>query len=246
MEMMVKAGFTSVFIGIETPDENGLEICNKKQNQNRDLIQSVKRLQRSGLQVMAGFIVGFDSDTPSIFHRQIDFIQKSGIVTAMVGLLQAPHGTELYRRMQDENRLVTEMTGDNTDGTSNIIPIMNPLTLASGYKAILEHIYSPRQFYERVRTLISELKPIGNTVHLEFLEILAFFRSIFYLGILDSGRWHYWYNFFWSLFRNPKMFPLTITLSIYGFHFRRLTEKIGQNLVQFSSRARSEHLESPI
>ncbi len=244
MEMMVRAGFTSVFIGIETPDENGLEICNKKQNQNRDLIQSVKRLQRSGLQVMAGFIVGFDSDTPSIFHRQIDFIQKSGIVTAMVGLLQAPYGTDLYRRMQKENRLVTEMSGDNTDGTSNIIPKMDPHTLASGYKAILENIYSPRQFYERVRTLIYELKPIGNIVHLEFLEIVAFFRSIFYLGVLDSGRWHYWYNFFWSLFRNPKMFPLTITLSIYGFHFRRLTEKIGQNLVQFSSRTRSGHLES--
>ena len=122
MRMMTAAGFKSVFVGIETPDELGLAECHKTQNIHRSLIDSVKKLQRFGLQVMGGFIVGFDSDTPAIFQKQIDFIQKSGIVTAMVGLLQAPYGTQLYRRMQAEGRLNEEMTGDNTDAVQISFP----------------------------------------------------------------------------------------------------------------------------
>ena len=104
MHMMVEAGFDTVFVGIETPDEDSLAECSKMQNKNRDLVEDVKGIQRAGLQVQGGFIVGFDSDTPSIFQRQIDFIQKSGIVTAMVGLLQAPPGTQLYERLKREGR----------------------------------------------------------------------------------------------------------------------------------------------
>ena len=126
MDTMVEAGFDMVFIGIETPDEEGLAGCNKKQNKNRNLIDSVKRIQRSGMQVQGGFIVGFDSDSPSIFQRQIDFIQKSGIVTAMVGLLQAPPGTKLYERLKKEGRLQGLFSGDNADGTTNIIPKIGP------------------------------------------------------------------------------------------------------------------------
>ena len=105
MSLMVRAGFKEVFIGIETPDEEGLLKCNKKQNIKRNLLESVKRIQHAGLQVQGGFIVGFDTDEPSIFQRQIDFIQKSGIVTAMVGLLQAPPGTKLYARLKKEGRV---------------------------------------------------------------------------------------------------------------------------------------------
>ena len=96
MDMLREAGFSSVFIGIETPSEESLAECHKKQNSSRNLIADIKRMQRAGLEVQAGFIVGFDNDTPDIFQRQIDFIQKSGIVVAMVGLLQAIHGTPLY------------------------------------------------------------------------------------------------------------------------------------------------------
>ena len=111
MDLMVEAGFNKVFIGIETPDEECLAECSKVQNRNRDLVEDVKRIQRAGLQVQGGFIVGFDHDRPSIFQRQIDFIQKSGIVTAMVGLLQAPPGTRLYERMKKEGRLRGEVIG---------------------------------------------------------------------------------------------------------------------------------------
>ncbi len=139
---MVQAGFDTVFVGIETPNEDGLAECNKNQNQGRDLVESVKRLQRAGLQVQGGFIVGFDSDPASIFQQQIDFIQQSGIVTAMVGLLQAPLGTRLHERMRREGRLVREFSGDNVDGSTNIIPKMGLAPLRDGYARILSQIYA--------------------------------------------------------------------------------------------------------
>lgn len=226
MDMMVKAGFISVFVGIETPDEEGLEACNKNQNKNRDLVETVHVMQRAGLQVMAGFIVGFDTDTHTIFDRQIDFIQKSGIVTAMVGLLQAPYGTELYRRLAEEGRLRDEMTGDNTDGSTNIIPRMKLSTLKRGYLRILTSIYSPELLYQRIRTSLTILNPVNHSVRLEFNEIYAFFRSIVLLGIFGAERKHYWRLFFWALTNKPAVFPLAITFTIYGHHFRELTQKL--------------------
>jgi radical SAM superfamily enzyme YgiQ (UPF0313 family) len=201
-----------------------LAACNKTQNKNRDLLESVKKMQRAGLQVMGGFIVGFDSDKETIFQRQIDFIQQSGIVTAMVGLLQAPHGTRLYQRMQEEGRLLVEMTGDNTDGTTNIIPLMDHDVLHRGYKRILDSIYSVPMFYQRVRTLLRELKPARSTVHIEPEEVAALFKAVWRMGVLGRGRWEFWKFFFWSLFHCPDKFPLAITFTVYGYHFRKVSE----------------------
>jgi len=105
IKLMVRAGFDSVFLGIETPEEKSLYECNKTQNIGWDLMGGVKRMQRLGLQVTGGFILGFDSDSTATFQKQIDFIQESGIVSAMVGLLNAERGTKLYQRLQEENRL---------------------------------------------------------------------------------------------------------------------------------------------
>jgi radical SAM superfamily enzyme YgiQ (UPF0313 family) len=224
MHMMVEAGFDTVFIGIETPDEDSLAECSKNQNKNRDLVADVKRIQRAGLQVQGGFIVGFDNDTPSIFQRQVDFIQTSGIVTAMVGLLQAPPGTRLYERLKQEGRLLDHISGDNVDGTTNIIPTMNLDTLREGYLHLLQHIYSPEQYYQRVRTFLREYKPPKIKSPLEFQYILAFLRSIYRLGILGEERSHYWKLLFWTLFRRPQLFSLAVTFAIYGYHFRRVCE----------------------
>jgi radical SAM superfamily enzyme YgiQ (UPF0313 family) len=228
MQMMVEAGFGAVFIGIETPDEDSLTECSKIQNKGRDLVEDVKRIQRAGLQVQGGFIVGFDNDTPSIFQRQIDFIQKSGIVTAMVGLLQAPPGTRLYERLKQEGRLLNCLSGDNVDGTMNFIPKMNLDTLHEGYKNILQHIYSPEHYYQRVKTFLREYKPPKIKASLDFgdtLEyILAFIRSIYHLGIVGKERVHYWKLLFWTLFRRPQLFSLAVTLAIYGHHFRKVCE----------------------
>ncbi|CAG0974781.1 partial Hopanoid C-2 methylase, partial [Anaerolineae bacterium] len=142
LTLMAQAGFDTVFVGIETPNEDSLTECSKTQNKGRELVESVKRLQRAGLQVQGGFIVGFDSDTTSIFQQHIDFIQRSGIVTAMVGLLQAPLGTRLYDRMKREDRLLNEMSGDNVVGSTNIIPTMGLDALRAGYHKILDQIYA--------------------------------------------------------------------------------------------------------
>jgi len=224
LRLMVEAGFDTVFVGIETPNEESLTECSKSQNKGRDLVESVKKLQRAGLQVQGGFIVGFDNDSPLIFQQQIDFIQQSGIVTAMVGLLQAPLGTRLYDRMQKEDRLIKQFSGDNVDGSTNIVPIMGIKPLKEGYRKILGHIYAPKHYYERVQTFLREYQPPKIRIQLELQYILAFWRSIYQLGIRGAERVHYWRLFFWTLFRRPRLFPLAITFAIYGFHFRQVIE----------------------
>jgi radical SAM superfamily enzyme YgiQ (UPF0313 family) len=224
MELMVAAGFNSVFVGIETPDEDSLTECHKFQNRRRDLMASVKRIQRAGLQVQGGFIVGFDSDPLSIFQRQIEFIQNSGIVTAMVGLLQAPPGTGLFERLRRENRLMGFISGDNTDGTTNIIPKMGLNALIEGYRFILSQIYSPRCYYQRVVTFLREFKASGIDTPMDLQRFLAFFRSCLRLGILGRERVHYWKLMAWTLLRRPRLFSLAVTLAIQGYHFRKVSE----------------------
>jgi radical SAM superfamily enzyme YgiQ (UPF0313 family) len=222
--MMVEAGFDGVFIGIETPSEESLAECNKQQNKNRDLLECVKLMQRAGLQVQGGFIVGFDSDTPSIFQRQIEFIQRSGIVTAMVGLLNAPSGTRLYERMREEGRLIGHMSGDNVDGTTNIVPTMGLDALREGYRNILQHIYSPKHYYGRAMTFLREYKRPKFRPPLDFQRLLAVFRSSIRLGVFGKERFQYWKMFFWTLFRRPQLFTLAITFAIYGHHFRKISK----------------------
>lgn len=222
MELMVEAGFDTVFIGIETPEEEGLAECNKRQNKNRDLVSSVKTIQRAGLEVQGGFIVGFDSDKPSIFQRQVDFIQKSGIVTAMVGLLQAPPGTRLYERLKREGRLLGPMSG-NTDGTTNIIPRMDPRLLRLGYKRLIETLYAPKNFYARLRTFLREYAPPKVQNPLTLNRVMAFFEASIRLGVIGKERFQYWTTLLWTLIRRPKLFSLAITLAIHGYHFRRVS-----------------------
>lgn len=222
MQLMVAAGFDAVFVGIETPDEDSLAECNKKQNRGRDLVADVKRLQRAGLEVQGGFIVGFDSDTAAIFARQIEFIQRSGIVTAMVGMLQAMPGTKLYDRMASEGRLVGAASGDNVEATTNILPTMTVETLYEGYRSLLRHLYAPKQYYARVKTFLQEYRLPQIQEPLELQHILALFRSIIRLGIISRERLEYWRLVLWTLFRRPKLFPLAITLTIYGYHFRQV------------------------
>ena len=224
MDMMVKAGFDSVFIGIESPNEGSLSECRKTQNKNRDLLQNVKTIHQAGLQVMGGFIVGFDSDTPSIFSRQIEFIQQSAIVTAMVGILQAIPGTRLFDRLQRENRVVRTFSGDNVNGSTNILPKMDLENLLEGYRSIMKQIYSPHYFYQRVRSFLKDFKAPDITIPLDGQRVLAFFRSFIRLGILGKERFHYWRLLIWTLFRRPRLLPLAVTFTIYGHHYRKICD----------------------
>jgi radical SAM superfamily enzyme YgiQ (UPF0313 family) len=230
MELMVNAGFDIVFVGIETPNEQSLAECSKFQNKNRDLLVSVKKIQKYGLQVQGGFIVGFDNDPLTIFDTQIKFIQNSGIVTAMVGLLNALPRTRLYQRLEKEKRLLKDTSGDNTDFSINFIPKMNYDILISGYKKILNTVYSPKYYYARVKTFLRDyMPPKKKMFRFDVKYICALFESMVILGILGKERFHYWRLFFWTVFRRPRLFPLAITFSIYGFHFRKVFEKYLQS-----------------
>ena len=224
MRMMVAAGFNSVFVGIETVDDNCLQECQKTQNQNRDMVDCVKRIQKFGMEVLGGFIVGFDNENETIFNRIIKFIQESGIVTAMVGLLNAPIGTKLYKRLQEEGRIEDIFTGDNTDFSMNFIPNMDRDILEKGYKHIISTIYSPEYYYTRIITLLNNYKPAKITENVSFTNIVAFFRSVFRIGIVGKERKYYWKLIIWSIRYRPDMFPVAVRFLIYGYHFRKIYE----------------------
>jgi len=224
IRLMVEAGFNAVFIGIETPNEDSLVECAKSQNRNRDLQAAVRKLHNFGLEVQGGFIVGFDNDPLSIFKSQISFIQNSGIVTAMVGLLNAPPGTRLYRRLKKENRIIKDFDGSNTE--CNFIPKMNYTTLINGYKQILDTIYDPRQYYERITTFLKEYNPYKNSKsNINIGHIKVLWKTFWILGIWDKGRQYYWRLILSTLLKRPSVFPVAMKLSIYGYHFRRVVNK---------------------
>ncbi len=227
MDLMIEAGFDTLFIGIESPSEDCLAECGKKQNKNRDLLLAVKKLQNRGFQVHGGFIVGFDSDIVSIFENMIGFIQRSGIVTAMVGLLNAPTGTRLHNRLKRENRLTHRFSGNNTDISMNFMPKMEYETLITGYKHIINTIYSPKEYYARIYTFLREYQPaVKKKENLNTGQINALIRSVWVIGVKHKERIHYWKLLLWTLFRYPRFFPLSVTLAVCGFHFRRVAENI--------------------
>jgi radical SAM superfamily enzyme YgiQ (UPF0313 family) len=239
MELMVEAGFNRVFIGIETPYEDSLVECNKVQNKNRDLAAAVKKIQRHGFEVMGGFILGFDSDPASIFSKQIHFIQKSGIVTAMVGLLNAPNGTKLYKRLEKEKRLLNNFTGDNTDFSMNFIPKMKYETLMEGYKHVLDTIYSPRHYYERVVTFLKEYRPRKSPgiSKLRISHVTGFIRALWVLGFVDRGRRYFWRLVFTTLLKRPRKLPISLGLSLSGFHFRKVVEGYNKIFLKLKSQS---------
>ena len=226
---MVRAGFDAVFIGIETPEEEALAECNKRQNLRRDLVADVRLLQRAGLQVQGGFILGFDSDSPATPRRLLEFIQKSGIATAMVGLLQALPGTRLYQRMKSAGRLLEGGSGDNVDGTTNILPLDGAGGPQGVYRELLRRLYAPRAYYQRVRAMLRDYHPpkIKARLSLGFVrrQGLAFARSVVRLGIIGRERVEYWKLLVWTLFRRPRAFAHAVTLAIYGHHFRVISER---------------------
>jgi radical SAM superfamily enzyme YgiQ (UPF0313 family) len=223
MSLMVETGLTSTFIGIETPDEISLRSCHKVQNKNRNLLQSVKIIQNTGIQVSGGFIVGFDSDTSSVFMRQIEFIQKSGIVSAMVGLLNAPKNTQLYKRLETEKRLTMEASGNNTDLSMNFIPKMDYRELINGYKQIISNIYAPKPYYRRVRQMfLNYNRNFKKQKRINFSLIGAFLKSMYIIGFINRGRTEFWKLLIWTLFKRPGLFVDAITFAVYGYHFRAI------------------------
>ncbi len=227
INLLVEAGINSIFVGIESPSAESLTECGKKQNLSRNLVNSVVKLQQKGLIVSGGFIVGFDNDQPQIFEDQISFIQKSGIVSAMVGLLNAPTGTKLFKRLKSENRLLETFSGDNMDGSINFVPKMRYSDLIGGYSKILHTIYSQKAYYERTKKFLKEYQmPAWKSAAPTLNEISAFFKLLWKLGIRERGKRYFWKLFAVSLFKYPKKFPVAMTFAVYGFHFRKISEGV--------------------
>ncbi len=224
MNLMVMAGFNKVFLGLETPSEASLRECGKAQNLRRDLSESVSIIHHNGLAVMGGFIIGFDNDPPDIFQRQVNFIQKNGIVTAMIGLLTAIPGTRLYSRLQEEGRMLFKTSGDNTDvgGTLNFVTKMDRATIINGYQWVMNNIYSPEMFHHRILAFLHQYRPLAQ-MSLEKNDILTFARSLWYLGLTETkSRNYYWKLLQETFYRYRGAFGDVVTMAIYGYHFRKL------------------------
>ncbi len=225
MNLMVEAGFNKVFLGLETPAEESLKECGKKQNLKRSLSESVRIIQQHGLNVMGGFIIGFDNDPMDIFQRQVEFIQNNGVVTAMIGLLTALPGTRLYQRLQKEGRLLFKSSGNNTDvsGSLNFIPKMDREAILNGYQWVMDTLYSPEKYYERILNFLKYYQPRAKT-KLLFSDVATFLRSFWYLGIWDQSgtRKYYWKLLKKALLNYRNALADVVTLAIYGYHFRKL------------------------
>ena len=225
-ELMVQAGFKKVFVGFETPSTESLQECRKMQNCGRDLVETVEILQGAGLEVMGGFIVGFDNDPADIFRRQFEFIQRSGVVTAMVGLLTALPETRLYRRLMSEGRLNAESTGNNTEATLNFLPKLDREFLVNGYRELMKQLYEPGNYYRRIRTFLKHNRPSGPRVRLAWSDIQAFLKSLWLLGVWHRGRGAYWRFCLETLFRRPRQIHQAIELTIIGHHFRCVAKSL--------------------
>jgi radical SAM superfamily enzyme YgiQ (UPF0313 family) len=226
--LMKRAGLRRVFIGIETPVEASLKEAQKGQNTRRDMLAAVHKIQGYGMEVMAGFIVGFDTDPADIVQRQIDFIRASAIPQAMVGLLTALPDTQLWRRLEREGRLLAESSGNNTDGSLNFVPRMDAAEVVAGYKHILQTIYKPAEFYQRASESLDRAKqespePQGKNL---LLNLLSLGKMVFTLGIRDCERVHFWRFLSRTLFRQPKRVLDAIVLASLGYHYRRITEDL--------------------
>lgn len=222
LELMVAAGFKKLFVGIESPVEESLLECAKVQNTRRNMLESIRTIQQAGMEVMGGFILGFDHDRESIFEAQRRFIQESGVVTAMVGLLTALPGTRLFSRLKEEGRLLGHSTGNNTDGVLNFIPKLDHATLVEGYRSLVKSLYTPREYYRRIITFLEQYRPSGPRAPVAAHEIAAFLRSLWVMGVWTRGRREYWKFLTRTLLSYRHAFSEAIGLAITGHHFRRV------------------------
>jgi radical SAM superfamily enzyme YgiQ (UPF0313 family) len=231
LDLMTRAGFSSVFLGIETPVAASLAECDKQQNARGDLAEKVRTIQRAGLEVKGGFIIGFDSDPREIFELQFDFIQRTGIAAAMVGLLSALPKTRLYQRLLGEGRLDETSggkatSGNNTEAALNFVPKLDRKFIVDGYRRLMKALYEPGNYYRRVLVFLSEYRPRGPRLRLSWRDVRALVRSLWVMGVWHSGRRAFWKFLATVLVRYPWKLPPAIKLAIHGFHYRRVAEEL--------------------
>ncbi len=227
IDRMVSAGFDTVFVGIETPDAATLAYTQKQQNVRADILDSVRAIQDRGIEVMAGFIIGFDTDPENIFDLQIDFIQKAAIPLAMIGTMVALPNTQLYRRLEREGRILGETDGNNTHSMEiNFIPRMPVDYLLEGYKRVISTIYRPDIYFKRCAALLKRM-PYKKDAHHSITgpQMRAFFHSLVRQTFSRYGL-HYLRLLGSTLLTAPRHFPNAVNLAVKGYHFFRMTDDI--------------------
>ena len=221
LSLMRQANFTTIFIGIESPRTSSLEETKKNQNLRGNLLDSVHRIQRAGLEVMAGMIVGFDHDDAAIFEEQFRFIQDARIPVSMTGLLNALPKTPLYKRLKDAGRLAAESVGDQFVLT-NIIPKgMSSAELYEGYKRLLQRLYSHRNYRRRVMQLILHKGTQIETKVVSSRKDLGIFTRVLWTCILRASPRRAWLTLSLmgeTLVRRPRSFRDAITLALIHKH----------------------------
>ena len=236
MTEMVAAGFRSVFVGIETPSPEALREAGKLQNLKLDLHQAVERLTRAGLEVMGGFIVGFDHDTPAAIEALIRFIQEAPIPLAMVGLMMALPGTDLWHRLEREGRLRGRPSGDQF-ARPNFEPLIDEVELLRGYESLIAHLYDPDHYYERCQRFIDLVGRTPAGGHQPVADTLAFVRGTWAVGVKSRNRWRFWKLMARALVRSPHVVRHAFVDAVRGEHMIRYSQqdvlpRIGHSLQQ--------------
>lgn len=226
LHLMVQAGFKKVFFGIETPVAESLAECNKLPNTGRNLAAAVKTIQHAGIEVIGGFIIGFDNDQHNVFERQLTFIQETGIVTAMVGLLNALPKTRLFARLTLEGRIIGKTTGDNLSGVLNFVPKLDREVLMDGYRSLVKQLYAPKEYYRRITTFLREYQRQGPRIRVTRSEFAAFLKSLWVLGVWSRGRRAYWSFLVRSMLLYRRKFAEAMNLAILGHHFRKVAKAL--------------------
>jgi radical SAM superfamily enzyme YgiQ (UPF0313 family) len=224
LHLLAAAGVIQVFIGIETLDENTLIQSGKLQNRNRNALVDIAKIQRTGMVVMGGFVVGFDTDTPETFQKIIDCIEAGRIVLVTISILIAPPNTRLYERLDRENRLTDTSLCNGADGSTNIIPLMDPAALRNGYRYILETVYAPCNYYRRIADYMREYPPPECNAPVSFRALLGLFPIILYLGILDRECLYFWKLLFNLLLVRPSRLPQAVMFAVCGYHYRKRSQ----------------------
>jgi radical SAM superfamily enzyme YgiQ (UPF0313 family) len=210
MDMMVACNFGAVFLGIETPDEASLTLTQKHQNTRDSLSDAVYAITRSGLRVMAGFIIGFDGEKPGAGERIVKFVEQTAIPTALFSMLQALPDTALWHRLEKEGRLRTKSANINQTTLMNFVPTRPLEDIAREYIEAFWELYDPARFLDRAYRhyrILGEAtypkKGKRSKKQTNWKTIRAFLTICWRQGMLRKTRWQFWRNL-WNMYRhNP-------------------------------------------
>jgi hypothetical protein len=240
LNLMQEVGFSSCFVGIETPDEDVLLSTNKKINLSRSISDSIHKIYKHGMIVNAGYIVGFDEEQGSVAEKILDCIEKTHVPANMVGLLFALPNTQLTKRLAKEGRLGEDFDMAWDEAGDQCLVGLNYRTLRprdeimSDFRKIVSQAYKPERYFRRVRKLVSLLdcssKRLKTPIKTQFKNWRGFLGLIKAAGIKSSYRRHFWHTLAYCLFKNPKGFRFGVVLSALYLHFGPFTEQAMVNL----------------